>query len=221
MAEAPKTQKTQTPPPSPQKRSGPDQGDEFDLVIIILIIIFLVLSFSGAVVESSYNIARIPFIYNTILVLKVISGSVGVLSLIGIGYVVSHLRPYRIHHGESDNSFAYETALPETKSHAYAYEWNALKNRLEMASDADAALIIIDADALADRILQEAGLPGETMGDRLIALGEQKFKNIDDFWMAHKVRNQIAHGGTGGVTYSDALYALERYERAFKELDVI
>ena len=53
------------------------------------------------------------------------------------------------------------------------------------------------------------------------ALQEEKFQAIDDLWDAHKVRNQIAHGGAAGVTYSDAVYALEKYERVLRELEAI
>ena len=213
------------PPPKQTVKSAPKPsggGNDFDLELVILVFMigFLLLGVSGSVLDSFSVFTQNIYIYRFILALKIVSGTVATLSLIGIVYVFSESIKFR--HAHLIGAHAH-TASPEPRPEAamFALEWSSIYSRLETATDADAALIIIDADALADRILKELGLPGETMGERLKALGEQKFKEIDALWDAHKIRNQIAHEGARNITYSDAAYALAKYEKALKELGVI
>jgi|GEM_PF-2227382 len=212
---------------APKSSGGGGGGDDqaIELVLFIAILGFLLFSTSGAIVSSFAGFEDIAFIYYSVIVLKIISGVVGTLSVIGTVYVVFQLIVYRdslipMEEALEDLSNSFEAVAAPEKG-AYAYEWGAIKNRLDTASDSDAALIIIEADALVDRILQDKKLPGTTMGERMQALGEQKFQNIDHLWEVHKLRNQVAHEGAMGITYSDAVYALEKYERVLQELEAI
>ncbi|MBI4121407.1 MAG: hypothetical protein HY470_00410 [Candidatus Ryanbacteria bacterium] len=219
MAEEPakKTAPTQKPAAKP---GGGGADLDIELGILILIIVFLFFGVSGSIVGSIESLAQNVFIYRFIIALKVISGTVAVISIVGIAYVLSQIWKLRARHVEAVLAHEARVAVPP-QARSYALDWSAIRLRLNTATDADAALLIIDADALADRILRELGLPGETMGERLITLGDQKFKEIDDLWDAHKLRNEIAHEGAKNITYSDASWALDKYERAFKELGVI
>lgn len=221
MAEPVKSGPSAKPASKPAaKPSGGGGGGNFEAEFIVLIFIigYLIIGISGSVLDSFTALSQNIYVYRFILALKIISGTIATLSIIGIVYVLSKsLKLRREHLGDVPQSQV--SSAPQV--HPFALEWSGIHSRLETATDADAALIIIDADALADRILRELGLPGETMGERLISLGDQKFKAIDDLWDAHKIRNQIAHEGAKNITYSDAAYALAKYEKAFKELGVI
>ena len=219
MAEPVKSGPSTKPAFKPAAKPGAGGGDfDVELIILIFIIGFLILGISGSVLDSFSALSQNIYVYRFILTLKIISGTVAALSIMGIVYVLSKSLKLRHEHlGDVPQS----QVSSEPVAHPFALEWSGIHSRLDTATDVDAALIIIDADALADRILKELKLPGETMGERLIALGEQKFKAIDDLWDAHKIRNQIAHEGAKNITYSDAAYALAKYEKAFKELGVI
>ncbi len=219
MAEPTKSTSKEQKKSSAHKSGGGGGDDTMDveLVILVLIIVFLLFGVSGSFLTSFSIIENNIYIYRFVLALKIISGTVAALSLAGIGYVLSQSLKLRA----LPSSIPVEIETRPQQPSRFALEWANIRSRLDTATDADAALIIIDADALADQVLKELKLPGETMGERLIALGEQKFKAIDDLWDAHKIRNQIAHEGAKNITYSDAAYALAKYEKALKELDVI
>jgi hypothetical protein len=207
------------PQPRPSSGSGGEYDNSFEVLLLIVIVIFLVVAFSGGFVVSLSSINEIPFIRNTIIILKIISGTIGLLSVVGIIYILPKTLKFRTLPLPGEEESTREEA--EQHGPVHRNEWEALHTRLERATDQDAAMIIIEADTLADRILKDAGLVGDTMGDRMKTLGEQKFKNIDNLWEAHKIRNQIAHEGGKGITYSDAVYALDKYEKALKELEAI
>jgi hypothetical protein len=101
-------------------------------------------------------------------------------------------------------------------------------NRLEdvmnhIASDSpnDWKLAIIEADIVLDTALKEAGYAGVSLGERLKSIAPSQLQSLDDAWQAHKVRNQVAHGGTDFVlTRRLAEDTIKQYRRVFAELGI-
>lgn len=81
-------------------------------------------------------------------------------------------------------------------------------------------LAIIEADKLLDRVLKSMFIPGETLGERLKAVG-YSYPALREVWPAHKLRNQLVHEATFELTSSQARYALRKYEKALKALRVL
>ncbi|MEK7631151.1 MAG: hypothetical protein AAB417_03950 [Patescibacteria group bacterium] len=205
------------PPPKPPAASSVVKDYRDVEMWLLILLIFILGSFSiGALTLGAESFFANAFWSRFILWIKIIAGTLSLVLAVGIVYVVLKIATFR--KKESHTAVATE---PQPQGALYAYEWTRVKSGLERASDTDAALLIIEADSLVDRILKDMKLPGETMGERLQALGEQRFESIDDLWEAHKLRNQIAHEGAKGVTYGDAVWALERYERALKKLGMV
>ncbi|MSR76324.1 MAG: hypothetical protein EXS68_01920 [Candidatus Ryanbacteria bacterium] len=205
-------------PPARPPAGGGDTKDYRDVemwVLIILLFILGALSF-GAFTLGVESFFANAFWHRFILWIKIIAGTLSLVFTVGIVYVLLKLAAFRKKEPE-----VLVSTEPQPQGARYSYEWTRVKSGLKDASDANAALLVIEADSLVDRILKDMKLPGETMGERLTALGEQRFESIDDLWEAHKLRNQIAHEGAKGITYGDAVWALEKYERALKKLDVI
>ncbi len=205
-------------PPSklPARGSAPNDYRDIEMwVLIVLMVVFVSLSIGTLTLGIEAFFANI-FWGRFMLWMKIIAGTLSMVFTIGIAYVLLQLAAFR-----KKELRAVVSTEPQLQGARYAHEWTRVKSGLENASDADAALLIIEADSLVDRILKDMKLPGETMGERLTALGEQRFESIDDLWEAHKLRNQIAHEGAKGIAYGDAVWALARYERALKKLDVI
>jgi hypothetical protein len=85
----------------------------------------------------------------------------------------------------------------------------------------DWKLAIIEADIILDDALKRAGYAGASLGERLRALTTAQLASLDDAWQAHKVRNQVAHGGADFVlTKRLAEDTIKLYRRVFDELGV-
>ena len=85
----------------------------------------------------------------------------------------------------------------------------------------DWKLAIIEADIILDEILKERGYAGTSLGERLRSITPAQLSSIDDAWTAHKVRNQIAHGGADFVlTKRLAEETISRYRRVFIEFGI-
>ena len=64
-------------------------------------------------------------------------------------------------------------------------------------------------------------LPGAVMSERLEALSRVRFYALDDLWSAHKILNRLAHEGSKNVRRSELVEAMQKYEKALKELEMI
>lgn len=96
--------------------------------------------------------------------------------------------------------------------------WHNVQHHMESENPNDWKLAIIEADVLLERTLEKAGYAGATIADKLKSASIRSFYSIDDAWQAHRVRNQIAHGGSDFVlTQKVAKETLIMYERVFKE----
>jgi hypothetical protein len=82
----------------------------------------------------------------------------------------------------------------------------------------DWKLAIIEADIELERMLEAAGYPGTSIGDKLKSANRASFTTLEDAWEAHKVRNRIAHDGSDFVvTKKLAQETIHRYQRVFDE----
>ncbi|MEK7650025.1 MAG: hypothetical protein AAB367_03680 [Patescibacteria group bacterium] len=205
------------PPKPPAGGSAPKDYRDTEMWILIILVFILGSLSAGSFIFGVESFFANAFWRSFILWIKIIAGTLSLVFAVGIAYVLVQLATFR----KKEVIETAPTIESQPQGGLYIYEWTKVKAGLENASDADAALLIIEADSLADRILKDMKLPGETMGERLQALGEQRFESIDDLWEAHKLRNQIAHEGAKGITYGDAVWALEKYEKAFSRLGVI
>lgn len=88
-------------------------------------------------------------------------------------------------------------------------------------SPSDWKLAIIEADIILDEVLKDAGYGGTSLGERLKSISPEQLRSLDDAWQAHKVRNQIAHGGADFIlTQRLAQDTIKQYRRVFHEMGV-
>lgn len=81
-------------------------------------------------------------------------------------------------------------------------------------------LAIFEADKLLDHAMQQCNFGGATMGDRLKSAGGA-FRNTNDVWSAHKLRNRLAHEQNvplNGIVVDKALRA---FKAALKDLGAL
>ncbi len=102
----------------------------------------------------------------------------------------------------------------------YQTDWLKIENSLDKDNKQSYNSAVIDADKLLDKALNEMGLPGKTMGERL-KRASGYFSQVNSVWYAHKIRNQIAHEHGFSVDYNQAKHALASFKQALKDLGAI
>lgn len=97
-----------------------------------------------------------------------------------------------------------------------------VRKHIESDNPNDWKQAVIESDIILDKALKELGYAGVSLGERLRSITPTMMSTVDDAWEAHKVRNQIAHGGADFVlTHKIAKDTIIRYERVFAELGLL
>lgn len=102
----------------------------------------------------------------------------------------------------------------------YQTRWLKIENSLSKNNARSYGMAVIEGDKLLDRALQEMGVAGKSMGERLKKIGN-KLPEINQIWYAHKLRNQIAHESDYDISYEQARKALTIFRQALKDLGAI
>lgn len=119
--------------------------------------------------------------------------------------------------------FAHDNSVPmmTIKRAELLEKWIQIRNKYDSGSVDNSKVAIIQADALVDTILKNAGLDGEHMADRLMNIDRSELHCLEDIWTSHKIRNNVVH--TDGFELSSELSdkAMRGYEKFMKELNII
>lgn len=133
--------------------------------------------------------------------LQVVSLFVSFLLVLGIIYSLM-----RINHIRAKEKERYEGAVvaasmaaPVRQMPVRNERWEHVLKLAESDSETDWRLAIIEADIILDELVSRMQYPGETLGEKLKGVERSDFLTIDNAWEAHKVRNEIAHSGSGFV----------------------
>ena len=116
-----------------------------------------------------------------------------------------------------DNAQPHEVDEKEGSS-----KWRMVLKHASSKNPSDWKLAIIEADTILDALVERAGFPGDTLGERLKNADKGMFQTLDYAWEAHKIRNRIAHEGSNFVlSERDAEKTISQYEEVFKEFQYI
>jgi hypothetical protein len=102
----------------------------------------------------------------------------------------------------------------------YRSRWMTIEQQLKADEANSFQMCILNADKLLDQALQEKGVAGSTMGERMKNL-QAKWSNANNVWTAHKLRNQIAHETDVRIDYLSARRALASFKQALKDVGAI
>ncbi len=102
----------------------------------------------------------------------------------------------------------------------YRSDWLKIERSLVKDNEASYHLSILNADKLLDRALRESGFKGKTMGERMKS-ASKTWSNANLVWMAHKLRNQIAHETNVQIQYDTARRALGAFKQGLKDVEAI
>ncbi len=97
-------------------------------------------------------------------------------------------------------------------------KWVQVQKNINSTNPSDWRVAIVDADIMLGTILNRHGYPGDTIGDQLKAVDKEDMLTLQDAWDAHKVRNDIAHGGTDfQINEREAKATIALYKKVFQE----
>ena len=102
----------------------------------------------------------------------------------------------------------------------YRTRWMTIEQQLKRDDINSYSMSVMNADKLLDQALQDRGISGTTMGERMKQM-QSKWSNANNVWTAHKLRNQIAHETEVNIDYDSARRALASFKQAMKDLGAI
>lgn len=122
--------------------------------------------------------------------------------------------------GEKDREMLVEeSAVEEIPKNA---RWEHVRTLIAQPLESDWRRAIIEADSMLGTLLTDLGYRGSTIGEQLRDANPLQFKTLDLAWKAHKVRNNIAHGGeTYVLDERTARSTIDLYARVFEEFNFI
>ncbi len=170
--------------------------------------------------ESNVVLKIIEWFKTAFFVFKIIAI---LLSLVFIGWIIYlYNRLVTLRADEVKKYYPEDTKVVAGVGELRNAEWEKVLRNVESANDSDLRLAILEADIMLDTLLNNMGLPGDTMGDKLKAVEKSDFTTVDKAWEAHKVRNQIAHEGAAFVlSQHEAKRVIALYQDVFEEFRII
>ncbi len=102
----------------------------------------------------------------------------------------------------------------------FQIKWLEIENSISKQNIASLHLAIINADKLVDLALRECNFKGNTMGERMKS-AQKVWRNENQIWAAHKIRNRLAHDTNVNISYNTARRALLAFKQALKDLGAI
>jgi hypothetical protein len=101
-------------------------------------------------------------------------------------------------------------------------QWDRVQALASSSAESDWRRAILEADIMLGDMLTQAGYRGKEIGEKLRDANPLQFTTLDLAWKAHKVRNDIAHGGENfHLSARDANATIDLYRRVFEEFNYI
>lgn len=148
-----------------------------------------------------------------------IKGPLTILAMLFLaGFFWATLKIREIHHHEHEKYKPIETE--ETIASEKSIQWQVIVDHVNSTNAAEWKLAILEADNILDEVLEDLGYAGETIAEKLKAMNRTRIASYDQVWEAHKLRNQIAHGGAIDMDLSQKMAkdTIAKFENAFREL---
>ena len=117
---------------------------------------------------------------------------------------------------------AHEHHDAEVESTSKNDRWENIVKLASSANHGDWRRAILEADIMLADVLSAQGYEGAGVGEQLKMANPIQMTTLDLAWKAHKVRNDVAHGGEAyDLNERDARVAIDYYKRVFEELGAI
>lgn len=166
-------------------------------------------------VDASQFSAWLAHVWLWIIIIGYLSA---VVALIVIVYSTIRLFELR----EREEKFYSTLLIPPGAEGGIHSRWTHIQSLSESTNQNDWRTAIIEADIMLDDLLSQHGYVGADIGEKLKSADRSDFHTLQNAWEAHKVRNQIAHEGSG-LDLSEGLMrrTIAHYEAVFREFKII
>ena len=140
------------------------------------------------------------------------------LLFFGVVYVV-----VRLHQVHKEEHHRFLQAVQEAGSeHKGNEKWQKIISFVNSDNPAEWRHAIIEADVMLDELLMREGFIGDSLGERLKSVPQERMQSLSSAWEAHKVRNEIAHAGSDFIlTKREARGAIDNYRKVFEEFHML
>lgn len=98
--------------------------------------------------------------------------------------------------------------------------WEKILNRLEDTNPSQFKVAVLEADAMADEVLDGMGFKGTTMGEKMESIHAGQLENRESLIEAHTVRNRIIHEADFTLSHEEASEQLNQYKKFFDEVEL-
>jgi len=99
--------------------------------------------------------------------------------------------------------------------------WRKTLRKLEIGTESDYKLAVIEADDMLESSLKRMGHAGQNLEECLSKLTPATLPNIDQIYEAHQTRNNIVRNPDFRLSLNEARKLLEVYEQAFRDLQIL
>lgn len=181
---------------------------------------YLILKLYQLIFGSGVEISDLP--RQGLSLLQQLSWVAIILSIILlVAFVYTRLRLGQVH--DKGHHLRHEAEIAANRpQHAKNPRWDGVIALLNSPHESDWRRAVIEADIMLQMMLTERGFSGADVGEQLRGASPAHFTTLDLAWKAHKMRNNIAHGGEAyQLTERDAQAAVDYYRRVFEEFDYI
>lgn len=114
----------------------------------------------------------------------------------------------------------YGTERPLVSKNKMIKRFESILSRLETGNPSQYKVAILEADTLADEILEGIGYRGVNMTEKLESVKGGQLQTRDMLAAAHEVRNRIVHEATFVLSREEAEKYLEDYRKFFDEVEL-
>lgn len=152
-------------------------------------------------------------------ILVVVSIPLCIVLLIAIVYCVEQLKKIKkLEAIKYDSNI--EPAFEEVKGKGnkdMAIRWQKVQSHLNSPNQNDWKQAVLEADTMLLDVLTGLGYQGDGVGEKLKRVQPGDFRNLDNAWEAHKLRNTIAHGAGYQLDHHTAVQAIHKFRSVFEE----
>lgn len=114
----------------------------------------------------------------------------------------------------------YGAERPLVSTNKMIKRWEAIRDRLESDQPFQYKVAVLEADALANEVLDGIGYKGATMAEQLSLVKGGQLETKELLLEAHEVRNQIVHDVEYVLSREDAKKYLDDYQKFFDEVEL-
>lgn len=114
-----------------------------------------------------------------------------------------------------------EAGRNEFDTERYAKVWEKILEKAHSAPPHSFTLAIMAADNLVGDALNDLGLEGEHIADKLQKLNPKQLGTLESLWRAHRIRNDLVHTAGFEIKESEAKELLKIFESFLKEIGAL